>query len=321
MSAGMRRGLSTAMAVLVLGAGLVPIAPASAQAGLSLTPNPVDFGVVPLDSVVRRTVTVTNTSGVPITPSGFVMSSDLVNLNPSNSTCARGVALPAGGQCTLEVFTFPLSPASFEGVTLSVITNDGEVAATATMTGTVADRPSPPRKPSGAYRELLPRGGSRIVWQEVPGASAYEVQSSGRVVCRAAAPRLSCVSDKAFGPRIGLWIMAANDAGVSDAAKVRLRSPENPVTFATIDVKGRSGTLNKKARKQAAAVGAALLKQGFYRDITVVGGTKSGVRVAAARAEAVRAIVLSTYERYDVDDAVIRTEAAGAGNAVTITVR
>jgi hypothetical protein len=157
-----------------------------------------------------RTVTLTNISE-PITASGFVVSSDLVNLDPAGSTCAPGVPLPAGGQCSIALFSFPAGPASFQGVMLTVYVGDGVVALTAHMTGTVAALPSRPSRPGRAYRELLPRGGSRTTWEKVPGATSYEVQSSGRVVCGVKAPRLSCLSDKAFGPRGGMWITAANE--------------------------------------------------------------------------------------------------------------
>jgi hypothetical protein len=93
------------------------------------------------------------------------------------------------------------------------------------------------------------------------------------------------------------------------------------VTFATVAFKGRSGALNKQGRKAATAAGIGLRKQGFYRDITVVAGTKPGRSIAAARAEAVRAVVLEQFASRGVDDADVRTSTRGAGNAVTITVQ
>lgn len=317
----LRRGISGlgVFAVMCSGASV----PAHAGANLVFSSPLLDFGSVVVDTAVERSVTLTNTGDTPFTPYRF----DFQNYNGpvfvhvGKSTCARNVVIPAGGSCGLVLYAFPNTlKETLEG-SMWVVDNSETRAATLALVGKVVSPPPPPDDPKRASREILPGNRTQVSWSPVSAASSFEVQSSGRVVCTAGAGQTSCVTDKAFGPRVGVWVMAKSDSGVSDGVEAKYRAPESPVAFAAIRFAGRTSSLSKAARADATAAGKGLAKQGFYKDITVVAGTKSGRAVGAARAQAVRGVILARYAPYpDLETPTVGTAVRGGGNGVKITV-
>lgn len=221
----------------------------------------------------------------------------------------------------MVLYAFPDSTAQALAGTLWVVDSTDTRAATLTIAGQVVAPPPAPDNPTKASRTVLSGNRSEVSWAKVAGATGYEVQSSGRVVCTAGARASSCVTKKAFGPRVGVWVTARNDFGVSDGVEAKYRAPDSPVTFAAVSFTGRSTTLRKSTRAHAADAGTALAKQGFSKDITVVAGTRSGRSVARVRAQTVQRLILDRYADYpDIDPPSLATAVRGAGNGVRITV-
>lgn len=315
------RGLSGLGVCAVVCGGVV--VPAHAGANLVFSSASLDFGSVVVDTSVERSVTLTNTGDAPFTPYRF----DFQNYNGpvfmqiSKSTCARNVVIPAGGSCELVLFASPNTLQETVEGSMWVVDITETRAATLTLLGKVASPPPPPDDPKRAQRVVLSGNRTEVSWSAVKAVTGYEVQSSGRVVCEVPAGQTSCITKKAYGPRVGVWVMARGESGVSDGVEAKYRAPDSAVTFAVIRFAGRSASLSKAARADAAAAGKGLAKQGFYKDITVVAGTKSGSAVASARAQVVRSAILARYAAYpDLETPSVGTAVRGGGNGVKITV-
>jgi Bacterial Ig-like domain (group 3)/Abnormal spindle-like microcephaly-assoc'd, ASPM-SPD-2-Hydin len=99
---------------------------------LTLTPNPVDFGSLPVHTLRTRTVTVTNTGSVSWEL--IVAASDNGAVNLPSGTCYTTRVQP-GGTCTFVVSLQPGNPGPVTG-TLTLTTNFGTRTLTVTGTGT-----------------------------------------------------------------------------------------------------------------------------------------------------------------------------------------
>lgn len=72
------------------------------QPAASISPNPVDFGAVPVFTAVTQTVTLTNSGTAPLTVNNVLVSG--VNFTkPAAADTCRGTTLQPGASCTVDV--------------------------------------------------------------------------------------------------------------------------------------------------------------------------------------------------------------------------
>lgn len=318
---GLVKGLSGLGVCAVVFSGAVT--PARAGANLVFSSSSVDFGNVVVDTSVERSVTLTNTGDEPFTPFRFDLSdfNGPVQVQIAKSTCARNTVIPAGGSCVLVLYAFPSTLSGSLDGSLWVVDNTQTRAATLSISGAVVSPPAPPDNPKRASRVVIAGNRTEISWSPVADATGYEVQSSGPFVCIAPAGQTTCIAQKAFGQRVGVWVMARNDFGASDGVQATYRAPDAPVMFVTVAFNGRSASLNKAARAEVLDAGKALAKQGFSKDITVVAGTRPGRSLAWSRAQTVRSIILARYAAFpDIEAPSVGTVLRGRGNGVKVTV-
>ncbi len=125
------------------GSTVVSLTGTGAGSAWSVSPNPVGFGTVKLNSTKTQTLSLKNTGTVPGAITGAATANATpgaafaVVADPATSTCLNGTAVAPGKTCTLVVTFRPTTAAAYAGDL--VITGDGSAlppTTTARLTGT-----------------------------------------------------------------------------------------------------------------------------------------------------------------------------------------
>ncbi len=309
--------LTTGLVSCLAVAGMTGITgAASASGSLVFAPNPLDFGSVTVNSRSMAATTVTNTGASAVTPTGIVVWGR--DAGYDSGTCQKQVAIPPGGSCTIVAFWWPNDTGVLSSAEVSITYDGGASTDKMPMTGRAIPPPPPPADPSSASRRVQPSGATLVTWAAVPGATQYEVSSSGRRLCTVDAPTVRCLVPQAYGPRVGVWVVAISASGTSDGREAKYHEASEPVVVASVPFPSGSAALTRQAGNTARSTGKQLAKKGFFR-VAVVGSGRQGL----ARAGAVRSVLLRQFESMNIDDAKIttRTGRTSGRNSVSITVR
>ncbi len=91
----------------------VPLSGNGTQSAISITPNPVAFGEVPIGAVGKQSVTITNTGTADLTLTSLGVTGPFA-INAAGNACIFNSAIPPGGACSTEVDFSPtaLGPAT-----------------------------------------------------------------------------------------------------------------------------------------------------------------------------------------------------------------
>ena len=101
---------------------------------MQIAPEPVVFGTVKVGSSINKTVTVSNTGNAPLHITLIGTPGSPFSTAAAGMTCATGMSLAAGGNCSIVVRFAPAAASAYNS-SFVISSDGGDVTATLSGTG------------------------------------------------------------------------------------------------------------------------------------------------------------------------------------------
>lgn len=149
--------------------GVATVAPV-----ISISPNPDNFGNVPVGNSKNTTITVSNTGSSDLILGSPALTTPTEPYNITSTTCTSGLSVPPGANCTINVAFAPASAGSSSGG-FSVYSNSGGASNTQTpitLSAQATSAPPPTCSLSFNPTSIAPGDSSTLSWASTNDADA-----------------------------------------------------------------------------------------------------------------------------------------------------